>query len=96
VYFDSVIVTFRNKQLAALWNGDMCKIDSKFHARILARLTVLDAANRLEQLNVQGFDFHALKGFVPKRYTFHINGPWCITFEFNTGDAHAVDFEQYH
>jgi proteic killer suppression protein len=26
----------------------------------------------------------------------HVNGPWCITFEFDTGDACRVDFEQYH
>jgi plasmid maintenance system killer protein len=31
-----------------------------------------------------------------KRYTVHVNGPWCITFEFDDGDALRVDFEQYH
>lgn len=91
-----MINSFRNKQLAALWNGDASRIDNRFHVRIFARLTVLDAALRLEQLNLQGFDFHALKGFSPKRYTIHVNGPWCITFEFNEGEASAVDFEQYH
>jgi proteic killer suppression protein len=25
-----------------------------------------------------------------------VNGPWCITFEFEFGDAWRVDFEQYH
>ncbi|MCS3764403.1 plasmid maintenance system killer protein [Bradyrhizobium centrosematis] len=25
-----------------------------------------------------------------------MNGPWCITFEFEDGDAYRVDFEQYH
>jgi plasmid maintenance system killer protein len=49
-----------------------------------------------EQMNLPGFDFHALKGFVPTRYTVHVNGPWCITFEFDSGDAFRVDFEQYH
>ena len=47
-------------------------------------------------MNLPGFDFHALKGFVPVRYTVHVNGPWCITFEFEKGDAWRVDFEQYH
>jgi hypothetical protein len=23
-------------------------------------------------------------------------GPWCITFEFEDGDACRIDFEQYH
>lgn len=47
-------------------------------------------------MNLPGFDFHRLSGFNPVRYTVHVNGPWCITFEFSGGDAHAVDFEQYH
>ena len=37
-----------------------------------------------------------LRGFNPTRYTVHVNGPWCITFEFRDGDAYAIDFEQYH
>jgi toxin HigB-1 len=47
-------------------------------------------------MNLPDFDFHALKGFVPIRYTVHVNGPWSITFEFNSGNAVRVDFEQYH
>jgi proteic killer suppression protein len=30
------------------------------------------------------------------RYTVHVNGPWCITFEFEGGDVYRVDLEQYH
>jgi proteic killer suppression protein len=56
----------------------------------------LDAAARPEDMNIVGYDFHALRGFVPTRFTVHINGPWCITFEFVEGDAHRVDLEQYH
>lgn len=47
-------------------------------------------------MNLPGFDYHALSGFNPTRYTVHVNGPWCITFEFEDGDALRVDFEQYH
>ena len=39
---------------------------------------------------------HALRGFKPTRYSVHVNGPWCITFEFQDGDAYHVDLEQYH
>jgi proteic killer suppression protein len=65
------------------------------HMRDLRRLDALDQATRPEDLNIPGFDFHALKGFDPTRYTVHVNGPWCITFSFDQGDA-TVDFEQYH
>ncbi|MFM7785767.1 MAG: type II toxin-antitoxin system RelE/ParE family toxin [Gammaproteobacteria bacterium] len=91
-----MIRTFRNKEVAAPWSGTRTRIDRRLHKRILERLDALDAAERPEDMNVPGFDFHPLKGFDPGRYTVHVNGPWCITFEFSAGDAHRVDFEQYH
>jgi toxin HigB-1 len=66
------------------------------HARILRRLDALNAAAKPEDMNIPGFNFHALKGFDPTRYSVHINGPWCVTFAFAGQDAVEVDFEQYH
>ncbi len=92
-----MIRTFRNKALADLWNtGKTPKIDNKMHSRILRRLDRLNVAVAALEMNLPGFDFHALRGFNPTRFTVHVNGPWCITFEFRDGDALAVDFEQYH
>ena len=47
-------------------------------------------------MNVPDFDFHSLQGFNPRRYSVRVNGPWCITFEFEDGEACRVEFEQYH
>jgi proteic killer suppression protein len=69
---------------------------ARLHARILLRLDRLDVAAAPEEMNVPGFDFHTLNGFKPTRYSVHLNGPWCLTFEFEDGDAWRVDFEQYH
>jgi len=92
-----VIRTFRSKALADLWSaGKSGKLDPRLRKRILVRLDRLNVAQRPDEMNVPGFDFHALKGFDPVRYTVHVNGPWCITFEFSDGDAVLVDFEQYH
>lgn len=92
-----MIRTFRNKALAELFEtGLSAKIDVKMRKRILLRLDRLDAAQRPEDMNLPGFDFHALNGFNPTRYTVHVNGPWCITFEFDGQDVVRVDFEQYH
>lgn len=91
-----MIKSFTNKQLKALWETGKSKIDARMHQRILRRLDVLDAATVPEDMNLPGFDFHSLKGNTPPRYTVHVNGPWCITFEFRDGDAHVLDFEQYH
>ena len=92
-----MIRSFKHKGLDDLWSkGTTTKIDAKLHKRVLARLDALDAAERPEDMNIPGFDFHALRGFDPIRYTVHVNGPWCVTFEFEGQDAARVDLEQYH
>jgi len=63
--------------------------------RALIRLAAIDATATLEALQQPGFDFHALRGR-PRRYSIHVNGPWCITFEWREGRALRVDLEQYH
>ena len=92
-----MIRTFRSKALAELWSkGRTAKIKAAMQKRILIRLDCLNVATAPEQMNLPGFNFHALRSFVPTSYTVHVNGPWCITFEFDAGDALRVDFEQYH
>lgn len=66
------------------------------HKGLADRLEALEQAQQPEDMNVPSFDFHALRGHQPTRYTVHVNGPWCITFEFDKGDAWRVDLEQYH
>ena len=90
-----MIRSFKSKGLAELWEkGRTGKIDAKMQTRILRRLDRLDVIVRPEEMNVPGFDFHPLRGFKPSRYSVHVNGPWCITFEFQDGDAWRLDFER--
>ena len=90
-----MIKTFRNKELAKLWAGEKSKLDARLHDRVLRRLDRMDVATTTEELALPGFTFHPLKG-KPQRYSIHVNGPWCLTFEFEAGDCLRVDFEQYH
>jgi len=91
-----MIKSFRNKVLYLLFlDDDPSRVPSELVKRCRIRLTALDEAERLEDLNIPGFDFHILRG-KPKRYTIHVNGPWCITFEWREGDAWRVDLVQYH
>ena len=88
---------FRHKGLAELFSrGTSGKVRADLRERALRRLDALEAATELSQLNVPGFDFHPLRGFKPTRYSLHVNGPWCITFEWSAGDVLRVDLEQYH
>ena len=92
-----MIKTFKSKALEELWwTSQTKKIDAKMHDRILRRLDRLNVTNDVQEMNIPGFKFHALKGFEPTRYTVHVNGAWCITFEFEDGHAVQVSLEQYH
>ena len=92
-----MIRSFRSKPLAELWStGRSGKIDAKMQRRILVRLDRLNVSERPQEMNLPGFNFHTLRGFDPPRYSVHVNGPWCLTFEFEGADALRVDLEQYH
>jgi len=91
-----MIKSFRHKGLAQLFEyGRSSKIRQDLQQRLLRRLDALDQAETLGELNIPGFDFHGLQG-KPKRYSIHANGPLCITFEWQDGQALKVDLEQYH
>jgi len=91
-----MIKSFRHKGLGELFEiGRTRLVRQDLQSRCLRRLEALDQAEVLNDLNVPGFNFHGLHG-VPKRYSIHVNGPWCITFEWEDSEALRLDFEQYH
>jgi toxin HigB-1 len=91
-----MINSFKHKGLAELFEkGSSRKLRQDLQTRSLRRLEALDQAESLTELNIPGFNFHGLQG-VPKRYSIHVNGPWCITFEWEEGNALRVYLEQYH
>jgi len=93
----AAIRTFKHKGLAELFSRSRTgKIDGRMHKRILRRLEALNRASAPEDMAVPSFDSHELAGHRKGTCSIHANGPWCITFEWNVGNARLVDFEQYH
>ena len=91
-----MIRSFRHRGLARLWNkGDTRGVRADLLDRVRLRLTALDAAQDLQELNMPGWRLHRLQG-KPERFAVSVNGPWRITFEWEDGDALRVDLEQYH
>jgi toxin HigB-1 len=91
-----VIESFRHRGLRELFETGRSGVGVDLHCRALVRLAAIDSAATREALNQPGFDFHALRGRRARRYSIHVNGPWCITFEWREGRALRVDLEQYH
>lgn len=95
-YIVPMIESFKHRGLKELFEtGSSGKVAAELQKRVRLRLDAIEAATDLRQLNQPGFDFHPLRG-KPQRHSIHINGPWCITFEWENGAARRVDLEQYH
>ena len=93
----SMILSFKNKGLKELFEtGRTAKLDRKLQTKARLILDALDRAKVPSSMAIPGFDFHSLKGFQPTRYSCHVNGPWCITFEFDGENVARVEYEQYH
>lgn len=92
-----MIRSWRHRGIQELFRrgGSRTRVRPDLQERALRRLDALNEATALEQLNLPGFGFHALRG-KPARFAISVNGPWRITFEWEDGDAYRVDLEQYH
>jgi len=60
---------------------------------ILARL---DAAGRIEDMDLPGFRLHALKGELKGFWAVTVRANWGVIFRFAEGDALNVDYVDYH
>lgn len=91
-----MIQSFIHKGLQELFTeGKSSKVQRSLGSRILRRLDAIDSAIDLGDLIVPGFNFHGLEG-KPKIYSIHVNGPWCLTFEWLEKNAYRVNLENYH
>lgn len=91
-----MIKSFRHKGLRLLYeDGDARKVPSELAARVSRRLASIAAADRSEDMNLPGYNFHGLQG-EPKRFSVHVNGSWCIPFGWEDEGAINVGLENYH
>jgi toxin HigB-1 len=91
-----MIESFVHKGLKELFeDGKSARIQRALHSRIIRRLDAIDSATSIDDLKIPGFNFHGLEG-APKRFSIHINGPWCLTFEWREDNAYRLNLENYH
>ena len=50
----------------------------------------------IEDINLPGFKLHPLKGDRQGLWSISVSGNWRITFEFVDGNAHILNYEDYH
>lgn len=59
-------------------------------------MTLQDAGWRAsnKQLDLPGFRLHRLKGDKRNLWSLKVSANWRITFQFENGDAHILDYEK--
>lgn len=92
-----MIKSFRHKGLRKFFEtGSAAGIQPHHAKRLRMQLAALDTAHAVEDMEVPGYRLHALKGAERGRWSIWVNGNWRLTFEFHNGDAHVLDYEDYH
>ncbi|MAA73907.1 MAG: peptidase [Salinisphaeraceae bacterium] len=92
-----MIRSFRHRGLKALYEGRTTKrVDPEHREKLQDILTLLDAANVPEGMNLPGLRLHLLKGKLRGHHAVSVSGNWRVTFRFEGGDAFDVDYQDYH
>lgn len=92
-----MIKSFKHKGLKKFFvSNDTSGLEQKLVSRIKNRLTVIDAAESIESINIPGYDLHPLKGDRKDIWSISVSGNWRITFRFIDGDAEILNLEDYH
>ena len=92
-----MIRSFRHKGLRKYFeSGSVTGIQPHHAKRLRMLLAALDTAHSIEDIKIPGFRLHSLKGLEQDRWSVWVNGNWLLTFEFQNGEIHILDYEDYH
>ena len=92
-----VIVSIRHKGLERFYEtGKVTGVQPKHAKRLTLQLAALDTAQTIEDMDIPGFRLHSLQGRSRGRWSIWVNGNWRLTFEFDDGNVHLLDYEDYH
>ena len=92
-----MIKSFAHKGLRDFFETGTTKgIQAKHTARLARMLDRLDAAAEVRDMAAPGYDLHPLKGELAGHWSAKVSGNWRLTFRFEDGDAHVVNYQDYH
>lgn len=92
-----MIKSFKHKGLEQFFTKDVRRhLDIKDLPKINRILDRLDTAVTVDDMNIPGWDIHELKGERKGVWSVAVRKNWKITFRFENGNAHDVNFEDYH
>jgi proteic killer suppression protein len=92
-----VIKSFAHKGLRKFYEtGSTAGINPQWALRLKPRLTALDNATSLDDLNVQGYRLHQHQGEGVGTWSIDLTGNWRLLFRFEDGDVYVLDIKDPH
>ena len=92
-----MIKSFKHKGLGKFYNtGSAAGIQPYHKQKLRMRLIAMDTAISIEDINLPGFRLHPLKGDRKGLWAIDVSKNWRITFKYQDGNVHVVDYEDYH
>jgi len=92
-----MMLSFKHKGLRQFYEtGTTAGIQASHRNRLRMMLTALETATHIADMDIPGFRLHQLKGRRKGIWSISVSGNWRITFEFENGNAHIVNYEDYH
>ena len=87
----------RHKGLKRLYEDDDARgLNPQHVEKIRLILSVLDAAETVDALDLPSFRLHLLTGDLKGFWSVTVRANWRIVFRFEGGNAHDVDLLDYH
>ncbi len=92
-----MIESFRHKGLRRFFEvDDVRQLPADMVERIRSILTLLDAAQSIEDMDRPTLRLHPLRGSLKGHWSVTVRANWRIIFRFEDGSALDVDFLDYH
>lgn len=92
-----MIIGFKHRGLKRFFDkGDGRQIAPEHQRKVADILTALDAAERIEDMDIVTFRLHQLTGNRKGTWAVTVRANWRITFTFEAGKADDVNYEDYH
>jgi len=92
-----MIGSIKHRGLRVLYEQDNARfIDAGMRARVIKILTILDAADSIEKVDIPGYRLHKLTGSLQDYWSLRVTGNWRIIFRCEDGVAYDVDLIDYH
>ena len=92
-----MILSFKHKGLRKFYEtGSRAGIHAVHAKRLWLMLAALDTATVIDDMDIPGFNLHPLKGSRKGIWSISVSGNWRVTFKFEDGNAHIVNYEDYH